>query len=335
MLALDNRTPYAAERTFVRDKAGADHWAVAIKATYAIGPAGKLELADEQLPPLLAPEHWGEPGVSSIRYEADLTLIKPATDVLVNGSAYAPGGRALPQVPVRLRVGGVDKALVVKGPSVYFSNLLGVSSTDPLPFVQAPLRYEDAYGGTDTTAPDPAAHRLDARNPIGSGFATRPAHLRDKQAPRVVYPKGDPAKQGPAGFGAVASHWSPRRELGGTYDDVWLKEQHPLLPVDWKPENLLCAPADQRMPGHLYGGEPIQLTNLTPEGVLWLELPKVYLALTTYLGRDQVEHRCKMTSVIIEPDDCRLIVVWLSTLQIPLRMMDKLTRTIIREKRYV
>jgi len=34
MWALKNRTPYAAERTWVRDRSGAHHWIVAVKATF-------------------------------------------------------------------------------------------------------------------------------------------------------------------------------------------------------------------------------------------------------------------------------------------------------------
>jgi hypothetical protein len=60
MWMLDNQTPYGAERNWIRDKNGAHLWIVAVKATFDIGPGGALKLADEQKPPLLAPEYFGE-----------------------------------------------------------------------------------------------------------------------------------------------------------------------------------------------------------------------------------------------------------------------------------
>lgn len=40
MWALDNRTPYAADRNWTRDKAGEHWWLVAVRATYLIDPTG-------------------------------------------------------------------------------------------------------------------------------------------------------------------------------------------------------------------------------------------------------------------------------------------------------
>lgn len=72
MWALSNRTAYAAERNWTRDKDGLHWWLVAVKATFDIGPDGRLRLADEQLPPVLIPEYFGGPGRSSLRYDSDL-----------------------------------------------------------------------------------------------------------------------------------------------------------------------------------------------------------------------------------------------------------------------
>jgi len=334
MLALSNRTPYAAERTFVRDMTGADHWVVAVKATFAVESNGTLKLADEQLPPLLAPEYFGEPGLSSIRYETDLTLMKPGTDVLVNATAYAPRGQAVDQLPVRLRAHRIDKTLQVYGPRVMYSGPLGITTTGARPFTRMPIRYEDAYGGTDTTSPEKSQHRADMRNPVGRGFATRAAHLEQKPAPSVVYINTDPSKPGPAGFGVIASYWTPRRELGGTYDEKWAKDQRPLLPLDWSEQSLMCAPSDQRSE-YLRGDEPVELVHLTPEGVFRFNAPKVFLAFRTFFGSKVEEHRSKLVSLIIEPDDRHVMAVWQTTLRVSLRQMDYLDKTVIEEKRYL
>jgi hypothetical protein len=335
MLALDNRTPYAAERSFVRDNRGQNHWVVAVKATFDIAAGGKLSLSDEQQAPLLAPEYWGEPGESSPRYDADIGLMKPETDVLINGSAYAPQGRPTRAVQVGLRFERVEKTLFATGPSVYFRAPFGVGFTEPQAFTQAPLRYESAFGGTDTSDPDPSRHRSELRNPIGTGFAVVESALEGKPAPTVMYSLDDPRAGGPAGFSALASFWSPRIDLGGTYDAAWNAEQRPLLPLDWKPESLLCAPPDQRAGTYLRGGESFELVNLTPQGVLRFTLPKIYLAFSTHLGAKVEEHRSKLVTVTIDADEPRLMLVWQTALPVALRQVDHLDKTVIKEKAYV
>lgn len=334
MFVLVNRTPYAAERTFVRDKTGADHWVIAVRATFTVTSNGTLKLDDEQKPPLLAPEYFGDPGMSSVRYETDLTLMKPGTDVLVNGAAYAPRGRAVSELPVRLRAHQIEKTLMVYGLRVMYGGPMGLTTTDPRPFVRSPIRYEDAYGGSDITSPNRAKHRADMRNPIGRGFGKWSPELEHAPAPSVVYLNTPPSKPGPAGLGALASYWTPRRELGGTYDERWNKEQKPLLPLDWSDQSLMCAPADQQSE-YLRGDEPVELVHLTPDTVFRFQVPKVYLAFRTFFGSKTEEHRSKLVSLIIEPDDRRVIAVWLTNLRISLRMMDYLDKTEIREKRYI
>jgi len=103
MWALKNQTPYAAERNWTRDKHGVHWWLVAVKATFDIAPSGRLTLADEQPPPVLAPEYLGEPGRSSLRHDSELLAVKPNTDILVHAHAHAPGGKPAPTVPVALR----------------------------------------------------------------------------------------------------------------------------------------------------------------------------------------------------------------------------------------
>jgi hypothetical protein len=67
MWTLFNKTPYAADRNWTRDKTGVHWWIVAVRATFDVDAGGRVTLADDQLPPLLAPEYFGEPGKSSLR----------------------------------------------------------------------------------------------------------------------------------------------------------------------------------------------------------------------------------------------------------------------------
>ena len=115
MWRLDNRTPFAAERGWVRDRNGAEIWLVAVKCTVDILHAGATRGSDGQPPVLRAPEYHGEPGQSSIKFDSDLILTKTTTDVLAVGHAYAPGGKPVTELDVGVRVGPVQKVLKVFG----------------------------------------------------------------------------------------------------------------------------------------------------------------------------------------------------------------------------
>lgn len=334
MWQVDNRTPYTAERNWVRDEHGAHHWIVAVKATFEVSRQRALVLVDEQPPPLFAPEYLGEDGASSLRYEADLGLRKPGTDVWVHGHALAPGQRPVTELPVSLRFAEVDKTLLVRGENVFYSGVTGLTTTKPRPFTRMPVVYERAYGGFDTHDPDPSRHRMDPRNPVGVGFATRSARLERTAAPNVVYPGKDLAKAGPAGFGAVAGHWSPRAELAGTYDARWVEKRRPLLPEDYDPRFVMCSPIDQRSRhGYLPPGTRFELVHMTLSGVMTFDLPAVHLRFTTRFGARRQEHPGVLASVILEPDDERVQLVWQSSLAVPPTKVDALDETVIEEVR--
>src|SRR3954447_12419801 len=149
MWTLFNRTPYAADRNWTRDKDGVHWWIVAVKATFDLSADGDVMLAEEQLPPLLAPEYFGEPAKSSLKYDSDLLAVKPTTDVLLVASAHAPGGREATTVPVSLRVGRLQKHLYVHGDRLYRPGTAALKTTAARPFSVRPIRYELAYGGSD------------------------------------------------------------------------------------------------------------------------------------------------------------------------------------------
>jgi hypothetical protein len=334
MWELKNRTPYAAERTWVQDKDGRKHWVVAVRGAFQIGPDGALSLADEQPPPEMAPVYRGEDGKTSLRYEADLVALKPGTDVYLNASAHAPGGRPTTKTSVSLRVGDRVKTLDVVGEHVFEREITGqVVPSAPMPFVSLPLEYERAYGGYDASDPDPSRHELFAPNPVGTGVATSRAALLGRPAPSISVGGGGDRKAA-AGFGAICSYWHPRITFGGTYDGAWVERRKPLLPQDWDPRFLMCAPPDQQFLPHLRGGEPVELRGMTPSGLLRLAIPKVYLGFTTrVLGRDHY-HRGWLVSVVIEPDHPRLLATWQTWLPCH-RDMDYLDYTVIREKPYL
>lgn len=326
MWSIDNRTPYKVERAWGRDRDGVHEWIVAVKATYDIRPDGSVALADEQLDALLAPEYSGKPGLSSLRYDADVVGAKPTTDIIVVGHAYAPNQRPSSDFMIELAVGPVRKTLRVRGDRSRDGGLLPGTATSAEPLVRVPLAYERAYGGYDQADAESRRHRLDPRNPIGVGLAPLPPRL-----PNFEYPGRDVETAGPAGFGAIDSHWSPRLEAQGTYDDAWKQQRFPLLPIDWSPRSRQCAPLDQLPSAPLHGGEGVELVNLTPGGRLSFALPRAALRFSTRIDGRVEEHGAQLSTVIIEADHPRVVLVWQSSLAVRTNG-DYLDSTIVREK---
>jgi hypothetical protein len=332
MWALINKTPYAAERNWTRDKDGVHWWLVALRATFDMAPNGSLKLADEQLPPVLEPEYFGKPGISSLKYDSDLLAFKPKTDVLVHAHAYAPGARAVPTVPVMLRFGSVKKQLLVHGERVYTDGV-GLQTSAPRPFLKRPIMYELAFGGSDFSDPDPKNHCIDDFNPVGRGVAWKSERLTNTPAHSIEYPKGNPKSKGPAGFGPIDPAWMPRRKFAGTYDDRWAKTKKPLLPEDYHPAFALSAPNDQQTDKPLAGGERIGLLNMTPEGQLIFELPHIRLDFATSIGRRREQHDPpRLATVLIEAEEKRLSLIWQSVLRVSAVDADYLDATEIVEQ---
>lgn len=336
MWQLDNHTPYAAERTWVRDRGGAEIWIVAVKCSFDIHADGSTEPAAEQPPVTQVPEYIdpAAPARSSLRHEIDLVRTKLTTDVLLLGEAHAPGGVPVTQLDVGFRVGPVAKRLRVTGDRVW----LGGAPSPPRPFVTLPICWERAYGGIDPGSRDGPRPQWDERNPIGTGFVLDAAHAEGLRQPNIEYPdqlvRTWSDRPAPAGFGPLGVHWQPRRSLAGTYDERWLRERQPLLPQDFDDRHYQCAPADQQAPQFLQGGEPVALVHLAPQAEIRFALPRVLLGLETFFsdGTRQRHERPRLHTVILEPSAMRVSLVWHSALPCHPRV-HKLMRTRIAGKR--
>jgi hypothetical protein len=103
------------------------------------------------------------------------------------------------------------------------------------------------------------------------------------------------------------------------------------LPEDFDEQFALIAPVDQRPVTYFQGGERVELVNLTPQGMLPFSLPRVGLKFTTLFGQRREEHIGRLTSVILEPDDRRMMLVWQMHLLVRSRDVDYLDGTVIEE----
>jgi hypothetical protein len=309
MWEVDNSTPFAAIGDWIRDRDGSEVWVVAVRCSFRIREDGGTYVEPKQQEVVLAPVFAGDPERSHLVYDSDFCLSKPTTDIILHGHAYAPGGEPTARVDVGMAVGDVRKVLTVVGDRIYEKGVLGLGVSSAEPFAKMPIAYERSFGGrngvNDEGNPD-----FFVPNPIGTGFERK----EGTPAPNIL--PYNSSVQARAGFGPLPSHWPDRLQHAGTYDDAWQRNRMPLYPDDLDDRFFLCSPIDQRPAGHLRGGELVRLLNLTPSGSLDFQLPQVALRFETeFRGRPSRIHRGSLHTVILEPDDSRVIMVWQTALK--------------------
>jgi hypothetical protein len=320
MLQLANATGLAATMFAAPDPDGVDSLFAVVKGTFdltRLDANGVPARAEEQAPPVLADEHWGDPAESSVRVPSDVSLVKPATDVLLIGCAHAPGGRPTTWMDVTLQAGPLRRAVRVFGDRVWRDGATGVPA--PQPFEQMPLVWERAFGGTDISAKGEV--RGEARNPVGAGFrapdGAKPLdglplpNLEDPYDPITSW-KHCPA---PAAFAPVAAHWQPRASRAGTYDDAWQQSRAPYLPKDFDSAFFQLAPDGLVANGYFQGGEIIDAQGVTPAGRLAFRLPALPVRVEYRLDNGSESPPMHLDTVLVEPDAARVILVWRTVLR--------------------
>ena len=324
-MELINATGMQAGYTMGLEPSGRELLVVVVKGTFKIpkDPGKEPTLAKEQVPLVEADVFTGEPGFSAPLYESDYAPRKPRCDILLNGSAYAPGGKPAERVPVSLRVGSWQKSFVVVGNRVWNRGVLLVTPTEPEPFTVMPISYNNAFGGVDRSQEDAAKHRWYPSNHAGVGYHEyldaefidgKPLPNTEEVGRKVTDPRG---KYQPMAFGPIGRAWQPRPKWAGTYDQKWLADVSPFLPADFKEDYYQAAAGDQQIP-FPKGGEEVVLTNLTPTGQTTFRIPNLAMpVLFQRKGSEEHATRGVIDALVIEPDSNRLLVFWRCSL--PLR----------------
>ena len=302
---------------------------VVVKGTFSFPKQGEEPvLAELQVPPIEADVFTGEPGFSAPVYESDYAPMKPRCDVILNGSAYAPGGNPTRRVAVSLGLGPVRKQFDVVGNRFWQSDLLGLMMTQAQHFTVMPISYDNAFGGVDDLNPDPEKHDAYLSNPVGKGFYPiskankidgKPAPTTEESGNPITSPTGSYRSMS---FGPVGRAWHPRPKYAGTYDQDWIDNIFPFLPSDFDDRYYQCAPEEQQT-GYLRGGEELELINLTPEGYVRFKLPTVEVPVTFYLkNHDETEIAAVCDTLVIEPDLKRFTMLWRASLPLRRNMFE-------------
>jgi hypothetical protein len=318
-----NTTGMQAGLTVMTDKVGREHCVVVIKGTLTISPV--QELHDDQVAIQEADLFTGEPGHSAPIYECDYALHKPRCDVLLNGSAYAPGGRPTSRVTVAIQVGTLRKSFDVVGERVWRVGRTSIGHTEAAPFAVKPINYDCAFGGIDRSRDDRAMHRYYPENHAGVGYHyyTDARSLEGSPLPNteevgrpVARPDGN---YRPMALGPVARTWDPRVRFAGTYDDNWRDNIYPFLPADFDERFFQAAPADQQIP-YCRGGEAVRCINLTPNGRLEFVIPRLTAPVVYRFQQGDVRIEPNLDMVVIEPDLNRVLLTWRSAVPLKRKM---------------
>jgi len=200
--------------------------------------------------------------------EFDPLAPKKKGEVLVLGFCKGAGKRV---VPVRIKLGTIQKELLVFG-NRYWVKKFGVwTKTEPEPFTEMEITWENAFGGPEYE-----------KNPLGKGFAPIRTETGEEIWPLpnieypdqlIVSPKDRPE---PAGFLPYEPTWPRRAKHLGTYDEKWLRERWPWFPEDFDPAFFNTTPPDQQIEGYFRGDEEIVIENMHPEkSVIQTRLPGI------------------------------------------------------------
>ncbi|HCF2409952.1 TPA: DUF2169 domain-containing protein [Pseudomonas aeruginosa] len=324
-MELLNATPLAAAYNQGLDAAGRESLVVIAKGSFDLPLDGReARLLDEQQALLMMDEFFGEPGLSAPRRECDFVPFKPFCDVLVLGSAQAPGGRPVQQLTAGIRVGRVGKALTVHGPRQWEPGLLGAGAGVAQPFQRQDISYASAFGGSHASPDNPGFMDCYMANPAGRGWFPRsadtaeivgtPMPATEKPGEPVDSPHG---RFTPMALGPLGRHWQARVGFAGRYDETWLAEQFPFLPADFDERYFQSAPSDQ-WTDYLRGGEEVLLLNLTGEERAAFRVPRREVPVTFFLKKGGHETaQARIDTLLVDCDARRVEITW--RLRRPLR----------------
>jgi hypothetical protein len=275
-LQLDNQSPWQAALYSGWSAERQPQTTLVVKTGYWFDTRGRITPMDEVPPIEEADRHYDEPQTSSLVASNEAVPFKRGGELLCFGTAQPPDESAtVMEVKLGLRRDDSDfwhKTLRVTGPRAWRRGLLTAGPGDPERLQPLPLRYELAYGGPDPRKED----QRNEANPVGIGYSARSRHHPNLRVPQIEigpnYLSNPTQRPQPAGFGPLASHWSPRRERTPEIDETAFDLGLCPFAQDLAPDHYNAAPADQQFDSPFQGNETLFLQGLVagadPRGVL-------------------------------------------------------------------
>lgn len=294
--------------------------------------------------------YYDDPMNSTVKYESDFIPFKVATDVVLNGKAYAPKDEMTKTLTASLIINKTRKNILIIGDRVcLYQGKKEPIFTEPQPFKTMDIKYELAYGGIDIYSDLKNSYPY-PRNHLGRGFVIS----RDKKAienialPNIEDPNdlitperlicGDfkewERQPLPQGFGWYSKYWQPRASFAGvmpadrsldqqlrkiyakvlTPEHRKLYEQNQLPDMDFRFFN--GAAMGLALP-FLSGYEEIKTINLSSEGELFFKLPGNRPDIALDIGLGIQEPPIVLQTVLIRMDDRQVDLVWRAAASYP------------------
>lgn len=323
---------------------------VLLKRTYDIIPGRLCVRAEEDRPVIPGDVPWGNPMNSTVRFESDFVPYKPATDVVINGKAYAPEGKPTTTCTVAIKIADRRKDVRIIGDrKTQFTKNQPPTFSNPAPFSTMELRYERAYGGIDVYSDKRTSYPY-PRNPMGRGFVVENTKegIDNLELPNLEDPndlltpdrllvseysrwQDQPM---PAGLGWFPKYWRPRAELAGIMpadrpvEQELRKAYSAFLPAAQRPLYMKNGIRDMDFrffngasPGlvmpYLRGNEGISTANLAAEGIVSFSLPGDRPEIGLDIGEGVKQTKVVIHTVMIHMEERQVDIVWRGAIHYP------------------
>lgn len=324
---LVNKTPLAAElRVGSPPESQRRIGAVLAKATFRFVDSQSLELETQEPVPLLQEDEETDYG---LRPRDDLVRDDDAFEVILLGAAYTSGENPDVATMVTLRVGDVERQILVVGDRKWEnSGLGGPSMTEPEPFTRMPMTWENAYGGAaevliDEESPVEVTH---PQNRKGKGFD--PSEAAEGLGTVLDAPNGYPVVDHER---ELPNLEDPNNRITDPDDEPTPKcwaalplssGLHTMRVTDELEEDEMSTEQLIQQDSLLYRAHPdwitkipleaarLMLTNATPTGTLSVSLPKLRV-LFDYANRGKMATReLRPQMLVLEPEEQRLTLTY-------------------------
>ena len=316
---------------------------VMVKRSYDIVPEKRCVRAESDQKLISGDVHYDDPMNSSVQFETDFIPYKVATDVVLNGTAYAPKGEPTEVLTASLIVGKFRKDIRIIGDRVCrYRRLRTPIFTDPKPFKTIKIRYELAYGGVDIYS-DPKVPCIYPRNHVGRGFVIgkEKKEIDNLALPNIEDPKNLSTPKHlstghfmhwekqpmPQGFGWFAKFWRPRatfagvmpadrpaeQELRKLYATAVPPEQRELYEQTQLPDmdfQFFNGASDGLVLPFLSGDEEVRLICLDPEGEISFKLPGEQPRIGLDIESGIEEPTVVLHTVMIRMENRQVDLVW-------------------------
>ena len=338
-------TPEAQAIVHGKNEKGQPIFSLLLKRTYDILSGGRVIRTQRARPFLPIDEYYedGDPEWTTVKHESDFASFKVATDVVVIGKAFAPGGVPVPQLNVSVDVAARRKTVCVTGDRhCIYQPKASPGFSEPIPFTEMPIQYDRAYGGRDSlsNADEPFYY---PRNDLGLGVVLK--NLKESvdglPLPNIEDPDDllrsdrviieDPNRWSgqplPDGLGWFQRTWYPRSSFTGAYPayvdiDSALREEF----LGLIPKGQIASFRQFKLPSFdvrfhsgasrglvlpfLSGTEKFRLTNLTPDGSLEFQLPGETPSLILDIGLGENELQPFLHTVCVRLEEMQVDLIW-------------------------